>query len=204
MALRPSCRSRSSLDRATCGRCDVAVGLLTYNNAETLDARARGGRRRARPATSPAPDGRADRRRRGLVRRHPRRAGGRRAAGDRGRRTRRPAGERVAVPFHGVPGRGAALRATFAIAQRLRARALRAAGGRRGLGRRPTGSRGWRGPCSRTRPTSSRAAYARHRYEGTITRLLLSPLVRALYGRRLQQPLGGQQALSGAARSSTC
>ena len=40
------------------------------------------------------------------------------------------------------------------------------------------------------------AAYTRHRYEGTISRLLLSPLVRALYGRRLQQPLGGQQALS--------
>ena len=35
-----------------------------------------------------------------------------------------PAGERVAVPFHGVPGRGAALRATFTVAQRLRARAL--------------------------------------------------------------------------------
>ena len=39
-------------------------------------------------------------------------------------------------------------------------------------------------------------AYARHRWEGTITRLLLAPLVRALYGRRLQQPFGGQQALS--------
>jgi len=39
-------------------------------------------------------------------------------------------------------------------------------------------------------------AYARHRWEGTISRLLLSPLVRALYGRRLQQPFGGQQALS--------
>jgi hypothetical protein len=40
------------------------------------------------------------------------------------------------------------------------------------------------------------ATYVRHRYDGTITRLLLSPLVRALYGRRLRQPLGGQQALS--------
>jgi hypothetical protein len=40
------------------------------------------------------------------------------------------------------------------------------------------------------------AAYARHRYEGTISRLVLAPLVRALYGRRLQHPFGGQQALS--------
>lgn len=39
-------------------------------------------------------------------------------------------------------------------------------------------------------------AYTRHRWDGTITRLLLAPLVRALYGRRLQQPFGGQQALS--------
>ena len=32
-------------------------------------------------------------------------------------------------------------------------------------------------------------AYSRHRYEGTITRLMLAPLVRALYGRRLHYPI---------------
>src|SRR5262249_38268665 len=35
-----------------------------------------------------------------------------------------PAGERIAVPFHGVPGRAAALRAAFTVAHRLRARGL--------------------------------------------------------------------------------
>jgi glucosylglycerate synthase len=40
------------------------------------------------------------------------------------------------------------------------------------------------------------AAYARHRYEGTISRLVLGPLVRALFGRRLHHPFGGQQGLS--------
>jgi hypothetical protein len=40
-------------------------------------------------------------------------------------------------------------------------------------------------------------AYARHRFDGTITNLLIAPLVRALYGRRIRQPLGGQQAFSG-------
>src|SRR6266704_2684179 len=40
-------------------------------------------------------------------------------------------------------------------------------------------------------------AYARHRYDGTITNLLLAPLVRALYGRRLRQPLAGSLAMSG-------
>jgi glucosylglycerate synthase len=39
-------------------------------------------------------------------------------------------------------------------------------------------------------------AYARHRYEGTITNLLLAPMIRALYGRRLRQPLGGAEAFS--------
>jgi glucosylglycerate synthase len=40
-------------------------------------------------------------------------------------------------------------------------------------------------------------AYTRHRWEGTVTRLVLAPLMRALYGRRIHQPYGGQQALSG-------
>jgi hypothetical protein len=39
-------------------------------------------------------------------------------------------------------------------------------------------------------------AYHRHRWEGTVTRLTLAPLMRALYGRRIHQPYGGQQALS--------
>src|SRR5689334_6139307 len=34
-----------------------------------------------------------------------------------------PAGERAAVPFHGVPGRGEGLRTAFAAARELRARA---------------------------------------------------------------------------------
>jgi hypothetical protein len=39
-------------------------------------------------------------------------------------------------------------------------------------------------------------AHARRRYDGTMTNLLLAPLVRALFGRRLHQPLGGPAALS--------
>src|SRR5204863_60792 len=35
-----------------------------------------------------------------------------------------PIGERMAVPFHGVPGRGRALRAVLGAAQRLRARVV--------------------------------------------------------------------------------
>ena len=39
--------------------------------------------------------------------------------------------------------------------------------------------------------------YARHRYDGMLTSFLLYPLTRALYGRRLRQPVGGHFGCSG-------
>ena len=106
-----------------------------------------------------------------------------------------PAGERVAVPFHGVPGRGAALRTTFGITQQLGARALVILESDT-VSATPEWILRLAGPVLDGKADFVAAAYTRHRYEGTISRLLLSPLLRALYGRRLQQPLGGQQALS--------
>ena len=106
-----------------------------------------------------------------------------------------PLRERAEVPFHGVPGRGDALRAILGIARRLTARALVLL-----EADVTTITDEW--PQRLARPIREDgadwviAAYLRHRYDGTITRLLLSPLLRALYGRRLHQPLGGQQALS--------
>jgi glycosyltransferase involved in cell wall biosynthesis len=171
---------------------DLAVGVLTYNNAETLDgvlATVADGvgrfpgvraalvvadagssdttRERAAAATIPT-----------LVVEH-----------------EAPAGERVAVPFHGIPGRGAALRATFAIAHRLRARALVLIEAD-AVSATPTWIERLARPLLEEKADFVTAAYARHRYEGTISRLVLAPLVRTLYGRRLQHPFGGQQALS--------
>ncbi len=106
-----------------------------------------------------------------------------------------PLNERSAVPFHGVPGRGAGLRTVFTIAHRLGARALVlveadvvsvTADWIERLAR----------PVLEHDADLVAAVHARHRYDGTITNLLLRPLVRALYGRRLRQPLAGQQALS--------
>lgn len=54
------------------------------------------------------------------------------------------------------------------------------------------------------RPVQERGAdfviplYQRHRYDGTLAHNLLSPLLRALYGKRLRYPSGGARALSGA------
>jgi hypothetical protein len=172
---------------------DVAVALLTYNNAETAKTVA---------ATAAA----------GLARHFPG-MGAVLVDADAGSsdgtpelleaaglpvvpvRYEPPAGERAAVPFHGIPGRGEGLRAAFAAAHELKARAcvvLEADV----VSVSPDWMRGLAGPILGDKADFVGPAYARHRWEGTITRLLLAPAVRALYGRRLQQPFGGQQALS--------
>ena len=171
---------------------DLAVGLLTYNNAETIDgvlqAVASGADRlsdtraalivadagssddtRERVGTVPLPS---------VVVEH-----------------EAPPGERINVPFHGVPGRGAALRAAFTVAQRLRARALVLVEAD-AVSITPDWIERLAGPLLQDKADFALASYSRHRYEGTISRLLLAPLVRALYGRRLHYPFGGQQALS--------
>ena len=171
---------------------DLAVGLLTFNNAETIDgvlAVAAGGLERlpgVRAALIVADAGSSDDTREraaasaipSVVVEH-----------------EAPAGERVAVPFHGVPGRGAALRAVFTVAQRLRARALVLLEAD-AVSATPAWIERLAGPVLEDKADFVTAAYARHRYEGTISRLVLGPLVRALYGRRLHHPFGGQQALS--------
>jgi glucosylglycerate synthase len=171
---------------------DLAVGLLSYNNAETLEgvlAAATAGLARfpdARAALIVADAGSSDATRAlaeaaalpAVVVEH-----------------EAPAGERVAVPFHGIPGRGAALRATFTVAQRLRARALVLLEAD-AVSAQPEWIERLVRPVLEDKADFVTAAYTRHRYEGTISRLVLAPLVRALYGRRLQHPFGGQQALS--------
>jgi glucosylglycerate synthase len=172
---------------------DVAVGLLTYNHAETLATvleAVSAGVARHLPGTRVA-----------LIAAD---AGSSDASRERVTSTalpaivvphEAPAGERVAVPFHGVPGRGPALRTTFDLAQRLGAKALVLIEAD-AVSAAPEWMERLAGPVLDGKADFVAPAYARHRWEGTITRLLLSPLVRALYGRRLQQPFGGQQGLS--------
>ncbi|HEX3176792.1 MAG TPA: glycosyltransferase [Methylomirabilota bacterium] len=106
-----------------------------------------------------------------------------------------PAGERVEVPFHGVPGRGEGLRAAFSAARTLHARALVVLEADV-VSITPDWMRDLAGPILADKADFICPAYARHRWEGTVTRLVLAPLVRALYGRRIHQPFGGQQGLS--------
>jgi glycosyltransferase involved in cell wall biosynthesis len=102
--------------------------------------------------------------------------------------------QKITTPYAGVPGKGSAFRTVFEIAAALNAKAccvvdsdlrsitpewveLLAAGAvrRRGL----------------------RALYHRHKYDGTITNSIIYPLTRALYGKRVRQPIGGDFGFSG-------
>ena len=176
------------------GACEIAVAVLTYNNADTLPAvlatttSALAARFPGMPVAFVTADAGSSDGTRELFA----------AAGvpvvavtyD------PPLAERVAVPFHGVPGRALALRAVLTAAQRLGARVVLfleadlVSLAPEWLDRLAT-------PVLEDKADYVAAAYARHRFDGTITNLMIAPLVRALYGRRLRQPLGGQQALSG-------
>src|SRR5262245_62027002 len=175
------------------GPCSIAVGILSYNNAATVrqvaETATRGVEKYFAPLTVALVNvdaGSAD-------------ATVERLAGlDTATILAHhdvPMNERANVPFHGVPGRSAALRLVFAISQRLGARVLL-------LLEADVGSVTDDWIDRLARPVLEQGAdlvaatHARHRYDGTITNLLLRPLVRALYGRRLRQPLAGQQALS--------
>src|SRR5213078_1483732 len=167
--------------------CEIAVGVLTYNNAETVPAVVevvRAGLERHFPG-APAVLINADA---GSTDGTPARLA---AAGLPLVRARHatPLAQRVAVPFHGVPARGAALRLTFAVARRLGARGLGLLAADEWLERLLR-------PVLEQKADLVVPVYARHRYDGTITNLVLAPLVRALFGRRLHQPLAGAGAFS--------
>lgn len=103
---------------------------------------------------------------------------------------------RLTTPYHGFPGRGSAFRTLFRIAELAQARALALVDADLGsvtpewfnLLLQPilTLEFDYVGPC-----------YKRHKYDGTITSSIVYPLTRALYGRRLRHPMGGEFGISG-------
>lgn len=106
-----------------------------------------------------------------------------------------PPSERVSMPFHGLPGRGAAQLAILEAAHRLEAKACAVIG---------PDSRGvtpeWIDRL--VRPVFEKdfdyvaPLYHRQRYDGTLTTGVIYPLTRALYGRPIRHPLGGDIGLS--------
>src|SRR5262245_66311842 len=106
-----------------------------------------------------------------------------------------PPGQLASVPFHGVPGRGASIELSVAVARRLGARALVVL-----EADAVSIDDEWLERLAR--PVLERGAdlvlpvHARHRYDGTMTNLVLAPLVGALFGRRLHHPFAGARAMS--------
>jgi len=112
------------------------------------------------------------------------------------RQPARPA-QRVLTAYQGIPGKGSAFRAVFEIAERLGARACAVVDSDlRSI--TPQWVELLVGPVLHEGFDYVCPLYARHKYDGTITNALVYPLVRAVYGRRIRQPIGGDFGFSGA------
>lgn len=99
----------------------------------------------------------------------------------------RPAAALAEEPYHGFPGRATALRAIFEEAQRLGARACVVVDA--GMGGDPARIERMLDPVFSDARDYVAAYYARHRYEGALTKGIVYPAFRALYGVTLRQPL---------------
>ncbi len=96
----------------------------------------------------------------------------------------------------GVGGKGAALHTIFEIAAALEVRALVVVDSDlRSIG--PEWVELLSGPILKGGFDFVTPLYARHKYDGTITNTVTYPLTRALYGRRIRQPIGGDFGVSG-------
>lgn len=103
---------------------------------------------------------------------------------------------RISAPYHGVPGKAAALRVVFAAADLLQARAVVvldpevasvSAESVAGLAR----------PALAGGADFVSPAYARHPLDGLLVTQVVRPLFRAAYGLGLQEPLAGELGCSG-------
>src|SRR6185295_14838731 len=107
--------------------------------------------------------------------------------------------ERVSLTYpeiDGVGGKGAALRTIFEIAAALEVQALVVVDSdlRSIL---PEWIELLAGPILKGGYDYVSPLYARYKYDGTITNTVTYPLTRALYGKRIRQPIGGDFGVSG-------
>ena len=99
-------------------------------------------------------------------------------------------------PIDGVGGKGAALRAIFEIADALEVQALVVVDSDlRSIV--PEWIELLAGPILKGGYDYVAPLYSRYKYDGTITNTVTYPLTRALYGRRIRQPIGGDFGVSG-------
>ena len=102
---------------------------------------------------------------------------------------------KIVTPYHGIPGKGSAFRTIFEVAKRLNAKACAVVDSDlrsitpewMELLLRPIYEEGF---------DYVAPLYARHKFDGTITNSIVYPLTRALYGKRVRQPIGGDFGFS--------
>jgi glycosyltransferase involved in cell wall biosynthesis len=103
---------------------------------------------------------------------------------------------KLTTPYDGIPGKGSAFRTIFEIAKSLNAKACAVVDSDLksitpewiDLLLRPVIEKGY---------DYVTPYYLRHKYDGTITNSIIYPITRALYGKRIRQPIGGDFAFSG-------
>lgn len=103
---------------------------------------------------------------------------------------------KITTPYHGIPGKGSAFRTIFEIARRLQVRACAVVDSDlRSI--TPEWIDLLLRPIIELKYDYVAPYYMRHKYDGTITNSIIYPLTRALYGKRIRQPIGGDFAFSG-------
>lgn len=103
---------------------------------------------------------------------------------------------RITTPYHGIPGKGSAFRTIFRTAVELGAKAccvvdadLRSI--------TPEWIELLLAPVLNEGFDFVAPLYMRHKYDGTITNSIIYPFTRALYGKKIRQPIGGEFGFSG-------
>lgn len=104
---------------------------------------------------------------------------------------------KIAAPYTGIPGKGSAFRAIFELADALGAGACAVVDSDlRSI--TPEWVELLIKPVLEAGFDYVAPLYHRHKYDGTITNSIIYPLTRALYGKRVRQPIGGDFGFSGA------
>ena len=102
---------------------------------------------------------------------------------------------KITTPYHGLPGKGSAFRTIFEAADKLKAKACAVVDSDlRSI--TPDWIELLVRPVLQNNFDYVAPYYRRHKYDGTITNSIVYPLTRALYGRQVRQPIGGEFGLS--------
>jgi hypothetical protein len=103
--------------------------------------------------------------------------------------------QKLSTPYHGIPGKGSAFRTIFEITRQLGAKALVVFDSDlRSI--TPEWVNVLAAPVTRDGFDFVAPYYTRHKFDGTITNSIVYPLTRALYGKSIRQPIGGDFCFS--------